>query len=46
VTDLAWSPDNVYLASCGLDSKVIIWDGKTFGRFLLILFHVDVYSFK
>ncbi|RKP08235.1 WD40-repeat-containing domain protein [Thamnocephalis sphaerospora] len=30
VTDLAWSADNAYLASCGLDSKVIVWDGSTF----------------
>ncbi|RKP23997.1 WD40-repeat-containing domain protein, partial [Syncephalis pseudoplumigaleata] len=30
VADLAWSPDNRYLASCGLDSKVIIWHGQTF----------------
>ncbi|KAI8053058.1 WD40-repeat-containing domain protein [Syncephalis plumigaleata] len=30
VADLAWSPDNKYLASCGLDSKVIIWHGNTF----------------
>ncbi|KAI9599602.1 WD40-repeat-containing domain protein [Syncephalis fuscata] len=30
VADLAWSPDNQYLASCGLDSKVIIWNGQTF----------------
>ncbi|KAK9693300.1 HIR complex subunit, variant 2 [Basidiobolus ranarum] len=32
VTDLSWSPDNRYLASCGLDSHVIIWDTLTFER--------------
>ncbi|KAG8894472.1 HIR complex subunit, partial [Tulasnella sp. 403] len=29
VTDLAWSPKDRYLASVGLDSKVIIWCGYT-----------------
>ncbi|TFK28561.1 transcription corepressor [Coprinopsis marcescibilis] len=29
VTDIAWSPKDRYLASVGLDSKVIIWDGYT-----------------
>ncbi|KAG0201883.1 HIR complex subunit [Mortierella sp. GBA30] len=32
VTDVAWSPENTYLASAGLDSKIIIWDGRTFDR--------------
>ncbi|ORY52086.1 WD40 repeat-like protein [Rhizoclosmatium globosum] len=32
VADLAWSPNNEYLASCGLDSHVFIWDGKTFDK--------------
>jgi WD40 repeat protein len=32
VMDLAWSPDNLYLASCGLDSVIFIWDAKRFGR--------------
>ncbi|KAF9358579.1 HIR complex subunit [Mortierella sp. NVP85] len=32
VTDVSWSPENTYLASAGLDSKIIIWDGKTFNR--------------
>jgi len=31
VTDIAWSPQDRYLASVGLDSKVIIWDGYTLG---------------
>ncbi|KAJ1548116.1 HIR complex subunit, partial [Cladochytrium tenue] len=30
VAQLAWAPDNAYLASCGLDSHVIIWDGRSF----------------
>lgn len=34
VCDLAWSNDSSYLASCGLDSLVIIWDGNTFGAYL------------
>ncbi|CAG8610013.1 8611_t:CDS:10 [Dentiscutata erythropus] len=32
VVDLAWSRNNTYLASCGLDSLVFIWDGKTFEK--------------
>ncbi|CAG8559200.1 8448_t:CDS:10 [Diversispora eburnea] len=32
VVDLSWSKDNTYLASCGLDSLVFIWDGKTFEK--------------
>lgn len=32
VTDLAWSPGDRYLASCGLDSQVIIWCGFTLGE--------------
>ncbi|KAF7291869.1 Protein HIR [Mycena indigotica] len=32
VTDVAWSPGDHYLASVGLDSKVIIWDGYTHER--------------
>ncbi|KAL1924204.1 uncharacterized protein VTP21DRAFT_7239 [Calcarisporiella thermophila] len=32
VSGLAWSHDNSYLASCGLDSNVFIWHGRTFDR--------------
>ncbi|KAJ3218135.1 HIR complex subunit [Dinochytrium kinnereticum] len=32
VLDLAWSPENDYLASCGLDSHIIVWDGRTFEK--------------
>ncbi|CAI2173761.1 11228_t:CDS:10 [Funneliformis geosporum] len=32
VVDLAWSRDNTYLASCGLDNLVFIWDGRTFEK--------------
>lgn len=32
VQDLAWSKDNQYLASCGVDGFVIVWDGSTFGK--------------
>ncbi|EIE81194.1 hypothetical protein RO3G_05899 [Rhizopus delemar RA 99-880] len=30
VQDLAWSKDNQYLASCGVDGFIIVWDGRTF----------------
>ncbi|CAG8666614.1 1767_t:CDS:2, partial [Ambispora leptoticha] len=32
VVDIAWSSDNTYLASCGLDNLVFIWDGQTFEK--------------
>ncbi|KAH9977687.1 WD40-repeat-containing domain protein [Lactifluus volemus] len=32
VTDLAWSPEDRYLASVGLDSQVLIWSGYTLER--------------
>lgn len=32
VQDLAWSADNKYLASCGVDGFVIVWSGTTFGK--------------
>ena len=31
VTDIAWSPEDRYLASVGLDSQVLIWSGYTLG---------------
>ena len=31
MTDLAWSPEDRYLASVGLDSQVLIWSGYTLG---------------
>lgn len=34
VTDIAWAPEDRYLASVGLDSKVIVWCGYTLGIFL------------
>ncbi|KAF9413406.1 HIR complex subunit [Podila epigama] len=36
VTDVAWSPENTYLASAGLDSKIIIWDGRSFERVIML----------
>ncbi|KAJ3385328.1 hypothetical protein HDU92_003115 [Lobulomyces angularis] len=32
VSDLAWSPDNDFLASAGFDSFVFIWSTKTFSK--------------
>ncbi|KAI8349397.1 WD40-repeat-containing domain protein [Blakeslea trispora] len=32
VQDLAWSGDNQYLASCGVDGFVIVWNGSTFDQ--------------
>ncbi|KAF8911743.1 WD40-repeat-containing domain protein [Mucidula mucida] len=32
VTDLAWAPEDRYLASVGLDSQVLIWCGYTLER--------------
>ncbi|KAE9396447.1 WD40 repeat-like protein [Gymnopus androsaceus JB14] len=32
VTDVAWAPEDRYLASVGLDSKVLIWCGFTLER--------------
>ncbi|TDL19985.1 WD40 repeat-like protein [Rickenella mellea] len=32
VTDLAWAPEDRYLASVGLDSQVMIWCGYTLDR--------------
>ncbi|XP_017034799.1 protein HIRA homolog [Drosophila kikkawai] len=30
VLDLAWSPNDAYLASCGIDNTVIVWDAQAF----------------
>ncbi|XP_022218761.1 protein HIRA homolog [Drosophila obscura] len=30
VLDLAWSPNDIYLASCSIDNTVIIWDAQAF----------------
>jgi protein HIRA/HIR1 len=30
VVDLCWSPDDTFLATCGLDCVILIWDVKTF----------------
>ncbi|RCI01866.1 HIR complex subunit, partial [Rhizopus stolonifer] len=32
VQDLAWSKDNQYLASCGVDGFVIVWNGSNFDQ--------------
>jgi protein HIRA/HIR1 len=40
VTDIAWSPEDRYLASVGLDSQVLIWSGYTLGAPLCIARHL------
>lgn len=37
VVDIAWSPDGQYLASCGLDGYVVVWDAETFGKNAVLL---------
>ena len=32
VADLSWSKDDSLLASCGFDSKIILWDGHSFDK--------------
>ncbi|KAJ1809320.1 HIR complex subunit, partial [Coemansia sp. RSA 2599] len=39
VCDIAWSPDNRYLATCGLDNAIFIWDARTFERVKKITGH-------
>ncbi|CAL1708640.1 unnamed protein product [Somion occarium] len=39
VTDLAWAPGDRYLASVGLDSKVLIWCGFTLERLRKLELH-------
>ncbi|KAJ1930566.1 HIR complex subunit [Tieghemiomyces parasiticus] len=39
VTDLAWAPENAYLATCALDSTVCVWDGRTFEMLRKLTLH-------
>lgn len=39
VTDVAWAPEDRYLASVGLDSKVLIWCGYTLGAHYFRFLH-------
>lgn len=39
VCDIAWSPGNRFLATCGLDNTVHIWDGQTFARVTKLTAH-------
>jgi WD40 repeat protein len=32
VNSVAWSPDDDYLATAGLDKVVLVWDGHSFGK--------------
>ena len=41
VSDLAWSHDQTYLASCGFDSKIVIWDASSFGNSRISLSYVE-----
>lgn len=37
VLDLAWSPQDQYIASCSVDNTVIIWDAKEFPSILQVM---------
>ncbi|XP_055592877.1 protein HIRA homolog isoform X2 [Uranotaenia lowii] len=37
VLDLAWSPQDKYIASCSVDNTVIIWDAKDFPTILRVM---------
>ncbi|PKI85312.1 Hir1p [Malassezia vespertilionis] len=39
VTDVAWSQNDAYLATAGLDSLVLVWSGETFDRLRTIRGH-------
>ncbi|KAJ2161549.1 HIR complex subunit [Coemansia sp. RSA 552] len=39
VCDLAWSADGRYLATCGLDNLVLVWDARTFERVARLTAH-------
>ncbi|KAJ2402897.1 HIR complex subunit [Coemansia sp. RSA 2559] len=39
VCDVAWSPDNRFLATCGLDNVICVWDTATFERVAKITGH-------
>ncbi|KAJ2134221.1 HIR complex subunit, partial [Coemansia sp. RSA 788] len=41
VCDLAWSPDARFLASCGLDNRVLIWDTRTFTQVAELTAHTQ-----
>ncbi|KAJ3331686.1 HIR complex subunit [Blyttiomyces sp. JEL0837] len=41
VVDLAWSQENEYLASCGLDSHIFIWDGQSFEKLKKLDAHTE-----
>ena len=40
VQDLAWSKDNQFLASCGVDGAVVVWNGSDFCN-LAFFFHIE-----
>lgn len=39
ILSVAWSPDDAYLASGGVDTMILIWDGDTFAPVRKLIFH-------
>lgn len=39
ILSVAWSPDDAYLASGGVDTMILIWDGDTFAPVRKLVFH-------
>ncbi|KAJ2776321.1 HIR complex subunit [Coemansia javaensis] len=39
VCDVAWAPRNRFLATCGFDNNVFVWDGRTFERVAKLTAH-------
>lgn len=37
VLDLAWSPQDRYLASCSVDNNIIVWDAQSFPTMVAVL---------
>ena len=37
ILDLAWSPDNSWLASCSVDNTIVVWNAKKFPEQISVL---------